>query len=98
MVRNEVPNILALSLDSADLSSRQKGEARRATIVAQTGWGQEEHRTKSTEVGFDHHFVKPLSPAKIADLLMEVQEKLLVVKLRHRYQAKVLQIWPSTII
>ena len=28
-------------------------------LIAQTGWGQEEQRRKTTEAGFDHHVVKP---------------------------------------
>jgi signal transduction histidine kinase/ActR/RegA family two-component response regulator len=37
-------------------------------IIAQTGWGQEEDRQRSQEVGFDHHLVKPVDP----DILMEL--------------------------
>jgi PAS domain S-box-containing protein len=29
------------------------------TLIAQTGWGQEEQRRRTTEAGFDHHVVKP---------------------------------------
>ena len=29
------------------------------TLVAVTGWGQEEDRRKTREAGFDHHLVKP---------------------------------------
>jgi len=31
-----------------------------AFIVAQTGWGQEEHRKRSQSAGFDYHLVKPV--------------------------------------
>jgi signal transduction histidine kinase/CheY-like chemotaxis protein len=34
----------------------------RMTIIAVTGWGQEEDRRRSAAAGFDHHLVKPLSP------------------------------------
>ncbi|MFN7835979.1 MAG: response regulator [Burkholderiaceae bacterium] len=30
------------------------------TLVAVTGWGQEEARKKSAAAGFDHHLVKPV--------------------------------------
>ena len=29
-------------------------------IIAQTGWGQEQDRSRTREAGFDHHLVKPL--------------------------------------
>ena len=34
---------------------------RAATIIALTGWGQEEDRRKSEEAGFNDHLVKPIS-------------------------------------
>ena len=33
---------------------------RAMTLVAQTGWGQDEDRRRTRAAGFDHHFVKPL--------------------------------------
>lgn len=39
------------------------------TIVALSGWGQEEDRRKSKEAGFDRHLVKPLELAALEDLL-----------------------------
>lgn len=36
-------------------------ELKDTVFVAQTGWGQEEHRRHSKEAGFDHHLVKPVS-------------------------------------
>jgi signal transduction histidine kinase/ActR/RegA family two-component response regulator len=39
------------------------------TLVALTGWGQEEDRRKSREAGFDHHLVKPLDHAVLMKLL-----------------------------
>lgn len=30
------------------------------TIIAQTGWGQEEDRARTRAAGFDHHLVKPI--------------------------------------
>jgi DNA-binding response OmpR family regulator len=31
-----------------------------ATLVAITGYGQEADRARTTDAGFDHHFVKPV--------------------------------------
>lgn len=41
----------------------------RATFIAQTGWGQEEHRRRSREAGFHHHLVKPVDFADLGRLL-----------------------------
>jgi PAS domain S-box-containing protein len=42
---------------------------RRVLLVAVTGWGQEADQRRSREAGFDHHLVKPVDPARIAELL-----------------------------
>jgi CheY-like chemotaxis protein len=38
-------------------------------LVALTGWGQDEDRTKSAAAGFDHHMVKPVDYATLTRLL-----------------------------
>ncbi len=43
----------------------------RVTLVALTGWGQEEDRRKSKEAGFDHHLVKPVNPEDVATLIAQ---------------------------
>jgi CheY-like chemotaxis protein len=42
-----------------------------AMFVAQTGWGQEQHRRMSREAGFDHHLVKPVEMQALQKLLDE---------------------------
>jgi PAS domain S-box-containing protein len=42
------------------------------TIIALTGWGQEEHRRRSQEAGFDHHLVKPVAARTLMKLLTEL--------------------------
>lgn len=41
-----------------NLRARPNGEA--LILVAVTGWGQQEERRRTAEVGFDHHLVKPV--------------------------------------
>lgn len=41
----------------------------RMTLIALTGWGQEEDRRQSEEAGFDHHLVKPVEAPALAKLL-----------------------------
>jgi CheY-like chemotaxis protein len=38
-------------------------------LVAITGWGQAEDRRRSRAAGFDHHFVKPVDPGALNDLI-----------------------------
>ena len=37
--------------------------------MAVTGWGQAADRRRTADAGFDHHFVKPLSAAALAEAL-----------------------------
>lgn len=39
------------------------------TLIALTGWGQDHDRLRTTEAGFDHHFVKPVDPEEIHRIL-----------------------------
>jgi len=39
------------------------------TIIALSGWGQEEDKRRSRDAGIDHHLVKPLEPAALLRLL-----------------------------
>ncbi|HVF17114.1 MAG TPA: ATP-binding protein [Steroidobacteraceae bacterium] len=38
------------------------------TLIAVTGWGQEDDRRKSTAAGFDGHLVKPVDPETLEEL------------------------------
>jgi PAS domain S-box-containing protein len=42
-------------------------------LIALTGWGQEEHRRRSKEAGFDHHLTKPVDFRALQDLLAATQ-------------------------
>jgi two-component system CheB/CheR fusion protein len=41
------------------------------TLVALTGWGQEEDRQRSKQAGFDHHLTKPVEPSTLQAVLSE---------------------------
>jgi signal transduction histidine kinase/ActR/RegA family two-component response regulator len=49
---------------------REQGH-KNLTIVALTGWGQEEDRRRSVEAGFDGHIVKPIDVATLTKLLAD---------------------------
>ena len=46
------------------------------TIIALTGWGQEQDRHKSGEAGFSAHLVKPLAPASLLKVVADLQARL----------------------
>ena len=41
----------------------------RIELIALTGWGQEEHRKRALEAGFNHHVTKPVDLEHLARLL-----------------------------
>jgi CheY-like chemotaxis protein len=45
---------------------------REVTLVAVTGWGQDDDRQRSKEAGFDLHLVKPVDPAELMTVLAAV--------------------------
>jgi signal transduction histidine kinase/ActR/RegA family two-component response regulator len=53
---------------------RQAGGSRRPTLIALTGWGQEEDRRRCRSAGFDHHLTKPIDPKAFQELLASLDE------------------------
>jgi CheY-like chemotaxis protein len=58
-------------LDGYAVAARIRGEewGRKTTLIAVTGWGQEEDKERSRAAGFDHHLVKPVDPTALIKLL-----------------------------
>jgi CheY-like chemotaxis protein len=48
---------------------RSDPENRDMLIVAVSGYGQQEHRLRSKQAGFDQHVVKPIDPSVLSSLL-----------------------------
>jgi PAS domain S-box-containing protein len=48
---------------------RERTEFDQITLIALTGWGQEEERRRTREAGFDHHLVKPADISSLQMLL-----------------------------
>jgi PAS domain S-box-containing protein len=70
------PDVVLLDIGLPKLSGheaarwiRERPWGRDVVLVALTGWGQDEDRRKSREVGFDHHLVKPVNIAALMELL-----------------------------
>lgn len=53
---------------------REMPGGRKVLLVALTGWGQDKDRERTRNAGFDHHLVKPVDPATLAEILREAAE------------------------
>ena len=72
------PDVLLLDIGLPKLNGyevcrriRQQSWGKEVLLIAVTGWGQEEDRSRSQEFGFDHHLVKPLDPKVLVKLLAQ---------------------------
>jgi CheY-like chemotaxis protein len=50
---------------------RQEPWGQQVMLVALTGWGQDAHRQRTKEAGFDYHLVKPADPNELRRLLSQ---------------------------
>jgi PAS domain S-box-containing protein len=58
-------------LNGYQLAQRIRGTSwgRAATLIAITGWGQEQDKRRAREAGFDRHLTKPVDPRRLEGLL-----------------------------
>jgi signal transduction histidine kinase/ActR/RegA family two-component response regulator len=78
--RLERPQVMLLDIGLPDTDGyalarqlRAIPELRGATLVALTGYGQNEDRRLAQEAGFDHHLVKPADLDRVGEILAQVQ-------------------------
>lgn len=71
------PNVVLLDIGMPGMDGyevarqiRQRSEWRNLTLIALTGWGQEEDRHRSSQAGFDHHLLKPADMTALKSLFM----------------------------
>ncbi len=74
----EQPDVCILDIglpemDGNELARRLRAEPATAQtlLIALTGYGGEQDKRASKEAGFDQHFVKPVDPGKLAELLVQ---------------------------
>jgi CheY-like chemotaxis protein len=75
-VRDFRPDVAFLDIGMPGLSGYEVAQAVRAepwgrdvTLIAVTGWGQPDDRTRARTAGFDRHLIKPIDPAEVDRLL-----------------------------
>jgi len=58
-------------LNGFEIAQRIRREAwgQRLTLIALTGWGQEQDRRRTKEAGFNAHLTKPVSPSELLTVL-----------------------------
>jgi two-component system CheB/CheR fusion protein len=76
LAKSRPPDVVFLDiglphLDGFEVARQMRADAelRRARIVAITGYGREEDRQRSRDVGFDLHLTKPVDPWQLQALL-----------------------------
>ena len=77
------PNVVMMDIGLPGMNGYDLCTAMRAephltdtVFIAQTGWGQDEHRQRAREAGFHHHMVKPLYLEALEQLLRKIEDEL----------------------
>jgi PAS domain S-box-containing protein len=72
------PDALLLDIGMPELNGYQLAQRIRATdwgrgvtLIAITGWGQEEDKRRALAAGFDRHMTKPIDPTRLESLLQQ---------------------------
>jgi CheY-like chemotaxis protein len=80
LAQREPPDVVFLDLgmsgmDGYEVARRLRSHeaTRDILLVALTGWGQEQDRRRTVGAGFDRHFVKPIAPDCLHDLLADLR-------------------------
>ena len=76
LARRVKPQIAVLDIGMPGITRYQVAEQIRAeawgqdmTLIAVTGWGQEEDKRRAKVAGFDHHLTKPVDPVVLEALI-----------------------------
>ena len=79
--RSFLPDLILLDIGMPRLNGYETAQRIRAevwgkttTLVAITGWGQNEDRRRAEQAGFDLHLVKPIAPTAIQEIIDLVQQ------------------------
>jgi two-component system CheB/CheR fusion protein len=71
-----LPNAMILDIGMPDITGYEVARRVRAErwggevyLIAATGWGQQEDKSRAIAAGFDHHLTKPVDPDEVQQLL-----------------------------
>ena len=74
------PEVALLDIGMPQLNGYEVAERLRqcpwgkdATLIAVTGWGQEDDKQQANQAGFDHHLTKPVDPGQLQPLIESVR-------------------------
>jgi signal transduction histidine kinase/ActR/RegA family two-component response regulator len=80
-IRTHLPNVVLLDIGMPEMDGydvarqiRQYPEFEHVTLIALTGWGQDDDRRRSREAGFDYHLVKPIELSALQELLARIPD------------------------
>lgn len=80
IAKSSPPDAILLDIGLPGLSGHDVARALRALpetrdtlLIALSGYGQSEDRTRSLEAGLDHHLTKPVDPGMLSSLLASLQ-------------------------
>jgi CheY-like chemotaxis protein len=69
------PDVVLLDIGLPDINGyevarriRKLEGVRQPILIALTGWGQQQDKDAAAEAGFDHHWTKPVDPARLQEL------------------------------
>lgn len=81
-VRQEMPRVALLDIGLPGIDGYELAREIRklagntpVTLIALTGYGQDDDRRRSREAGFDHHLVKPVDPRTVSALLASLAHR-----------------------
>ena len=80
IAQSYLPHVIILDISLPGMSGyevcqilRIEPGLEKSVLVAQTGWGQPEHRERSREAGFHHHLVKPVTLDRMQALIASLE-------------------------
>ena len=83
MAKDYRPNVMMLDIGLPGMNGYELCQALKpmpelagTVFIAQTGWGESEHRKLTKEAGFDHHLVKPLYLEALQSLLGDIEAQI----------------------
>ncbi len=78
IARHQRPNVVLLDISMPGIDGYEVARQLRSlfqhkiTIIALTAYGSEDERKRSQNAGFDRHFIKPVDPAEVEQLLRKL--------------------------